>query len=104
MLQGKMGRNGFSEKTWFSFQDGKYISCEGIVQKSDEQNESLVLGGKTFLDIFVGNKSVIPLSGTFEPQYFGPVEFNLKIENEEKTILSETVPFSYILGEGNGGF
>ena len=65
-----------------------------------EESGSLLLGGKKFLDIYVGNTSIIPVSEAFETEYFGPVEFSLNIENEEKTILSKTIPFSSILEEG----
>jgi len=79
--------------------DGSYISCDGIVETSGSPTGSLFSGGHKFLDIFVGNKSVIPFSEDTEPQYFGPVEFKLEIANNENIILSQTIPFSSIQGE-----
>ena len=75
-----------------------------MADNAESDDESLLVGGKKFLDIFVGNKSIIPLKETFETEYFGPIEFTLNIENEEKSILSETIPFNSLLGEGNGVF
>ena len=75
-----------------------------MADNSESDDESLLVGGKKFLDIFVGNKSIIPLKETFETEYFGPIEFTLNIENEEKSILSETIPFNSLLEEGNGVF
>ena len=75
-----------------------------MADNAESDDESLLVGGKKFLDIFVGNKSIIPLKETFETKYFGPVEFTLNIENEEKSILSETIPFNSLLEEGNGVF
>ena len=90
---------------FFILQGGKYVSCEGLVSDNSESGDnSLLVGGKKFLDIFVGNKSIIPLKESFETEYFGPLEFTLNIENEEKSILSETIPFSSLLEEGNGVF
>ena len=80
------------------------MSCEGLVPENEDKNGSLLLGGKTFLDIYVGNKSIIPVREAFETQYFGPVEFSLNIENEDNTVLSKTIPFSSLLEEGNGVF
>ena len=100
MLQGE-GLLGEKERPGVSFQDGSYISCEGIVETSGKPTGSLFSGGQEFLNIFVGNKSVIPLSQNTEPQYFGPVEFKLEIANNENIILSQTIPFTSILGEDN---
>jgi hypothetical protein len=86
------------------FQSGKYVSCESLVPKNEENNGSLLLGGKKFLDIYVGKKGIIPVIEVFETQHFGPVEFSLNIENEENTVLSKTIPFSSLLEEGKGVF
>ena len=72
------------------------MSCESLVPDSQEKNESLLLGGKTFLDIYVGNKSIIPVRETFETQYFGPVGFSLDIEMRKTQFclkLFHSVPF-----------
>ena len=50
---------------------------------NSDRDESLLLGGKKFLDVIVGKNSIIPLKETFETEYFGPLEFTLNIKNEE---------------------
>ena len=51
------------------------------------------------MDIHIGNRSIVPLREAKEPEYFGPVEFQLRIASDEETILNQTIPFTNLLKE-----